>query len=64
MELLHEGVFTGTVDDDGDIIISNVTPLTYEILDQAKQPAFWDQLAKLAPQWQDGSLTKVVVDCL
>ena len=64
MELLHEGVFTGTVDDDGDIIISNVTPLTYEILDQAKQPAFWDQLAKLAPQWQDGSPTKVVVDCL
>ena len=36
IELLHEGVFTGTVDDDGDIIISNVTPLTYEILDQAK----------------------------
>lgn len=63
-ELIQAGVFTGTVDDDGDIIISNVTPLTYEILERAQQGAFWNQLAALAPQWQDESLTKVVLDCL
>lgn len=63
-ELLQAGVFTGTTDADGDTIISNVTPLTYEILEQAKQPAFWDRLTTLAPQWQNGSLTKVVIDCL